>query len=142
MSLYLPPASRRKAWRIASTLTMGMPQIAASTALRSKVRRASASAERFESFWLMAASATFRSGFGHLRATWNVVERGARRNERLAPHAGREFLQDLSEVDGRPGVHVREIEGLALLRIDDQVEKVRRGELLDRIGEGLLHVEH
>ena len=43
MSLYLALASRKKASRIAWTLTMGMPQIAASTARLSSMRRWSSS---------------------------------------------------------------------------------------------------
>ena len=38
MSPYCAPASRKNAWRIASTLTMGMPQTVASTARRSSAR--------------------------------------------------------------------------------------------------------
>src|SRR5882757_9747034 len=45
MSLYFAPTSRKYASRIASVLTSGMPQIAASTARRSIVRRARSSAE-------------------------------------------------------------------------------------------------
>src|SRR5260370_36323898 len=47
MSLYFAPASRKYACRIASVLTSGIPQIAASTARRSMVRRARSSEEKF-----------------------------------------------------------------------------------------------
>jgi hypothetical protein len=47
MSLYFAPTSRKYACRIASVLTSGMPQIAASTARRSMVRRARSSEEKF-----------------------------------------------------------------------------------------------
>src|SRR6516164_5885942 len=60
----------------------------------------------------------------------HVLKRCAGRYQRLAAHALLELLQDLSEMNGCPGMHVGQVDRFSLLGIDGQIDDLRACKLL------------
>src|SRR5579871_2741299 len=61
---------------------------------------------------------------------WNMLERSACRYQRFSSDALFKLLENVSEMDGCPSVHVGQVDGVALLWIDGQIDDMRACKLL------------